>query len=94
MMDTIQKIRVAQDVLDRGKKIATVAKTHGISQTTVRRYMDMFCDKKFEIDLHRELENLRIHTFLAKKDDAETKQRRLEYIDETVKALLSQVEKV
>lgn len=93
-METIQKIRVARDVLNAGKKIAETATKHGVSKTTVRNYMDQYCDGKLQIDVTKELAALRIHTYLATTDkDQDTLKRRLAYIDETMVAILDQAEK-
>lgn len=91
-MNTLQKIRIAQDVLSRGKKIKDTANVHGISPSTVRRYMDLYTEQKLKLNVKKELQELRLFTYLATKDtDAKVHARRLEYIDEALMAINSQV---
>ena len=90
-MKTIEKIKIAREVLNKGKRISDTAKKHYISASTVRRYMDAYCDGKYVLDLEKELDDLRLHTHCAKEDDPETLARRLDYIDDTLQAIASAV---
>ena len=90
-MDNLQKIKIAREVID-GAKIKDTARKWGISATTVRRYMDLYTEKKLPLDVKEIIEDCWIHAHLGKNEkDTASHIKRFEHIAASLKALTEQV---
>jgi len=84
MNDTKTKIYIAREVLSNGMKIKMAALKWGCSTTTVRKYMDLYTEKKLTLDVKAEIEGIRLHVLCVNKDDKATRIRRMKECDNTL----------
>ena len=91
-MTKLEKMKMVKAVLGGGKKIADVAKNHGVSTTTVRRYMDQYTEGNLKLDMVEELEHLRLHVHLANTDSKDILQDRLELMNTNLELIIGELQ--